>query len=195
MSARKTTETFKKEVLERVGDEYTLLSKYGTNNMEKVKIRHNVCSYTYWVSPNRFLCGRRCPRCKGGVKKTHLEFLLKVRKLSNGEYQVLSTYTNNKTKVKFCHLKCGYIYYKEPRGFINGDRCPKCSGLIKRDTDSFKKKVFELVSDRYEVLGDYKNNHSKILFKHIKCNNSFFMCPKDFTKKNGNRCPFCKKKI
>ena len=76
--AKKTNEIFLKEVKEITGDEYTFLEEY-INNKTKIKVRHNCekCNnYEYSVSPNRFLSGDRCPKCKQsrGEKKIS-EFL------------------------------------------------------------------------------------------------------------------------
>ena len=63
---KKTTEDFKNEVKELVGDEYTVLGEY-KNGKTKILIRHNCeeCNnYEYYVTPLHFLNNRRCPRCK-----------------------------------------------------------------------------------------------------------------------------------
>ena len=58
----KTTEQFKKEIYERVQDEYTVLGDYKTNKT-KIKMRHNICNYEWDVEPSSFLKGTRCPNC------------------------------------------------------------------------------------------------------------------------------------
>lgn len=59
---KKTTEQFKQEVYDLVGDEYTALGEYkGTDT--KITIKHNKCGYVWKITPNKFLHGRRCPRC------------------------------------------------------------------------------------------------------------------------------------
>ena len=62
---RKDTEYYKREVLDLVGDEYSVLSDY-VNAKTYIKMRHNSdgCSnYVYEVTPDGFLRGNRCPRC------------------------------------------------------------------------------------------------------------------------------------
>ena len=56
-----------------------------------------------------------------------------------------------------------------------------------------------MVGNEYEVLGEYVNTHTKILFRHNKCGNEFLMSPKSFIH-DSQRCPkerydkkFCKK--
>jgi len=61
----------------------------------------------------------------------------------------------------------------------------------KKTTEEFKQEVFSLVQDEYEVLGDYINNRTKILIKHNKCGNNYYVRPNDFLQ--GYRCPYCQR--
>lgn len=58
-------------IREQVGDEYTLLEpgKYGHR---KHKIRHNACGNEYEVSLDKFLSGRRCPKCSKSHGEQHI---------------------------------------------------------------------------------------------------------------------------
>lgn len=60
---KKTTEDFKQEVLNLVGDEYEVLGIYKTGHT-KIKIHHKKCGETYYARPTDFLEGCRCPRCR-----------------------------------------------------------------------------------------------------------------------------------
>lgn len=63
---KKTTDEFKSEVFEIVGNEYSVIGEY-TSIHEKIKMKHNssFCDYFEWdVEANSFLNnGRRCPAC------------------------------------------------------------------------------------------------------------------------------------
>lgn len=72
----KTTEDFKKQVSDRVGDEYHVLSEY-KNWKTKVKFRHEVCGHEYFAEPNGFLQGRRCPKCNTPHGELYIEKYLK----------------------------------------------------------------------------------------------------------------------
>lgn len=70
--------------------------------------------------------------------------------------------------------------------------------MSKKKTDEeFKKEVFSLVGDEYEVLGEYVNNTTKILMRHncTKCGNyNYEVTPHSFLgskNRKGNRCPKC----
>lgn len=57
------TNAIKKRIKKLVGDEYTLASDY-RDATTKVNIVHNKCGYKdWWVLPNDFFHGSRCPRC------------------------------------------------------------------------------------------------------------------------------------
>ena len=58
-------------------------------------------------------------------------------------------------------------------------------------TSEFKQKVYDLVQDEYQVLGEYEKAHQKILMKHRVCGHEYTSLPKNFL--NGHRCPNCNK--
>lgn len=62
IARNKTTNDFKQDVFNVVGDEYTVSEEY-KNCRTKILITHNVCGHSYKVIPSSFLHGNRCPRC------------------------------------------------------------------------------------------------------------------------------------
>ena len=188
------------EFLQRVknspnGNEYEVLSKYDGSSVH-IKMKHKTCGHIYYVTPSVFLhLGRRCPNCKGGVKYTEEKFLEKFHQYKRSkEYKLIGHYVNNHTPIKAIHIPCGNIVQFVPRNFFNGDGfCKKCTGLEKLTTEEVKKKIKESPEGKeYKVYGEYKNNKTKMKFFHKECKNYFWMIPRSFYKKNGNRCPFCK---
>lgn len=124
-----------------------------------------------------------------GKRKTLDQFKEEVKEFGNDEYEVLSSeYLNNKTPLEMLHKTCGFKYLVKPNCFLDGNRCPKCAGKVRKDTDYFKQEVYDLVSDEYEIIGKYINSKTKITFKH-KCGNIFDMTPHSFL--SGQRCPKC----
>jgi len=184
----KNTEIFKQEVFDLVGDEFTVSGEY-VNSQTKLKIKHNKCGYEYEVRPTRFLNGDRCPKCSGLMKKTTEQFKQEVFDLVGDEFTVSGEYVNSQTKLKIKHNKCGYEYEVKPDAFLRGNRCPRCSGLMKKTTEQFKQVVFDLVGEEYTVLGEYKRSSTKISMKHNKCGYEYQVKPNDFVQ--GIRCPRC----
>ncbi|MBQ8997071.1 MAG: DUF2726 domain-containing protein [Clostridium sp.] len=185
---RKSTKEFKQEVYNLAKDEYEVLGEY-VDCRTYVKMKHNKCGYIYKVIPNSFLSGRRCPKCSGLMKKTTEEFKQEVYNLVKDEYEVLGEYINSNTHIEIKHNKCGYIYKAAPNSFLSGNRCVKCSGLMKKTTEEFKQEVYNLVKDEYEVLGEYTNAHAHIDMKHNNCGNIYRTTRHDFLR--GVRCPKC----
>ena len=185
---QKTTEIFKKEVFDLVGNEYTVLGEY-VNSKTKIRILHGKCGYEYKVTSNQFIRGRRCPKCFGKPLKTTEQFKKEVFDLVGKEYEVLGEYVNNRTKIKMLHGKCGYEYEMTPHHFLQGQRCPKCAGKLKKTTEIFKQEVFDLVGNEYTVLGEYVSGNIKIGMLHSKCGYKYAVKPQEFI--SGSRCPKC----
>lgn len=124
---KKTTEEFKKEIYELVGDEYTLMDEY-INCQTKVTMLHNKCGNEYKVKPNDFQQGHRCPFCKNNNKrKTNKEFIQRVKDQVGNEYTFLEEYINSRTKLKVKHNSCSKVYSVKPADFLQGCRCPYCN--------------------------------------------------------------------
>lgn len=63
-----------------------------------------------------------------------------------------------------------------------------------KNTKIFKKEVYDLVKDEYEVLGEYIDTNTYIRMKHNKCGHEWDIVPVDFLTKDI-RCPECANKI
>ena len=123
-------------------------------------------------------------------RKTTEQFKREVYDLVGNEYTVLSEYANSKTKVKMKHNICGHSYKVRPNDFLRGNKCPFCYGTHKKTTEQFKQEIKALVGNDYTVLGNYKNNKTRIKMKHNVCGNTFEMAPSNFLLQ-GQRCPIC----
>jgi hypothetical protein len=104
---KKTTEEFKKEVFDLVGDEYSVVGSY-INKDKKIKLIHNVCGEEYDVSPNHFLRGNRCKYCYTKSRtKSQEQFEKDVLDILGKEYKVMSQYTKNDEEIELFHTVCG----------------------------------------------------------------------------------------
>jgi rubredoxin len=120
-------------VKEVYDDEYTVVGQYTLAKLP-VEIRHTTCGKTWSPAPNVFLNRNSgCPHCnversRKQFSKTHDQFVEEVREASD-EYEVLSQYINNKTKVLLKHEVCGHQWKILPVNFLkkDGNRCPDCS--------------------------------------------------------------------
>ncbi|WP_335416449.1 hypothetical protein [Bacillus sp. JJ1566] len=122
-------------------------------------------------------------------KKTTREFSDEVQDLTDFEYQVLSEYVNAHTKVEMIHNSCGNIFTITPNNFLKGRGCAFCAGVTRKTLRNFKSQVQKLTEKEYTVLGEYLNSHTKIAFRHNKCQMEYVATPRSFL--DGKRCPYC----
>lgn len=130
---KKTTQGFKKEVSDLVGDEYLVTGEYVTAK-SKISILHTDCSHEYTVRPDDFLSGgTRCPKCFGNIRKTTEQYESEVKTLFGNTYVVLGEYSNTKTSILMMHNeeKCQHEFMVSPDAFLRGSHCNKC-GTEKR---------------------------------------------------------------
>lgn len=59
----------------------------------------------------------------------------------------------------------------------------------RKTTEEYREEVYQLVDDKYEVLGEYKNNKTHIKTRHISCGYVYDVTPNMFLR--GTRCPSC----
>lgn len=118
----------------------------------------------------------------------------KVKKVIEKEGYKLLTDKNEKiysyTKLK---IKCpsNHIFMMDIHHFNNhGNRCPKCSRCYVKTTDEFKQELQEKTNGEYVLIDEYINAHTKVRFKHIKCNRIFINTPSCIINQ-GSRCPYC----
>lgn len=131
---KKTTEQFKNEVFDLVGNEYLVVSEY-INTNTYISIKHNVCGYTWGIRPYHFLRGRRCPKCAQNLKKTTIQFKKEVLGIVGEEYSVLESYKGARLKILLRHNSkiCDYNEFEmTPTDFLGGKRCPKCYIILNR---------------------------------------------------------------
>lgn len=119
-----------------------------------------------------------------------------VIKESNNEIQLIDEYVNISTKIKF---KCnkGHEFSMTPNRFRCGDRCPKCSGKYKPNTEEVAKEIKALYNGEYILTSEYKNNKNPIYLKHLKCGTENIKTSRDKLINKGIKepCPNCRTKI
>lgn len=118
---RKTQEEFEKEVFELVGNEYIVLGKY-INSYTKIRIKHTVCGTEYYVIPNHFLNGCRCPVCCPSPQKVVIGI--------NSMWD-----TNPELAKMLANTDDGYKYTQQSMAKVDW-KCPDCGFIIKNKTIS-----------------------------------------------------------
>lgn len=182
----KTTEDFKEEVRNMLGENYEVVGEY-VNNRVKILMKHRICGNEYLQIPKDIITHKSgCPYCGGTKKLTNQEFKERFNSINNGEYELLSSYENMKTKIKIKHNKCGCIFEMLPSMFLLGQGCPKCKNLKTTKTHSrFIEEVNEIYGNKFTVLSRYVNSYTKIKIKCNKCGYISEKTPNSLLKGDG----------
>jgi hypothetical protein len=183
---KKTTDKFKQEVFDKTGDEYTVVGDYISTD-DTILMRHNYCGNEWHVLPKHFLhSDSRCNKCSGNMKRTNEIFQAIVTELVGTDYQFLEKYINTNIPILVKHLKCNQVYRVAPKNFLRGDRCWNCQQAInheqqRKTTEQYKNEVYDLVSDEFVVVSEYKGAFEPINLLHKKCSrNIYFQNARNF---------------
>ena len=190
--SKKTTEQFNQEIIEKGNNEYILLSEYkGTN--EKVLLKHKNCGHEYYVTPNKFLQGRRCPNCnKFKTKKTTSDFIKEFHEKRGYEYTILGEYKTKNDKITVRHEICGKKFDAIAANLIrtnNPTGCPYCSKNHKYTTEEYRNLIKIKFNNEFELMSEYKDKKTEVLIRHNRCNNILVKFPDKIRK--DIFCPYC----
>jgi hypothetical protein len=188
----KYTIEFCKELALKEG--YAILDNIYIQVKSPMMFVHKECGNVFSSNLDRFLQGKRCPKCSGTMKFT-IEQCKKFA-YENGYTILNNKYLNCDSKLEFIHDldTCGYKFSMTWYSFYKlGSRCLRCSGLKKHSLNDCKKEAIK----RGYILNEsvYTNVNTKMNFIHKSngCNFSFYMKWVKFS--NGNQgCPLCAQK-
>lgn len=182
----KDTNQFKQELKEKFGNEYTVLGTY-VNRTTPIKIRHNPCNYEWSPTPSNLLGGRsHCKRCRNKRLReleslTSVQVVSKVTNLFNGTIILDNpeTYVNGLSYLEYHCTICGHHHRAMAKNLLQGHGCPDCANKHRNDNQrlsikEIKQRIHDKSNGEYEyVSGDYKNNTSPIVLRHLECNYTF----------------------
>lgn len=191
--------------LSKVNHNIVVLEKFKGSHTP-ILVKNNECNHPEWKArPYTLLNGIGCPECgriKASKSKTrsHVQFIEELNKISK-TIQVIGNYTKAVERIEVQCKICGKIWSPKAYSLINGKGCPHCSAvnashnrknnLKSKTTIDFKNEVKEK-NRNIEVLGEYKNNKTKILVKCEVCNHQWEVVPASIL--NGHGCPICSKR-
>lgn len=192
MSKRRTQEEFEEE-LRKVNDKIEVVGKY-INANTRIKCKCKVCGHIWDnATPHSLLYKHGCPKCyrkkrADNDRKPYEQFLSELSAI-NKNIIVSGKYKNTESKMNCTCKVCGYTWLSTPHKLLQKCGCPKCSGVAKKTTEQFIEELKEINKDIL-VIGNYKNNRSKIKCQCKICGNIWTPNPHDLlTKKSG--CPVC----
>jgi very-short-patch-repair endonuclease len=199
MPRKKTNKEFQQDVYDKVKDEYFFLDEYDGSSTE-IRCKHMICGHIWKIKPNNFLSnGNRCPECR--LKERSKKAFNKLKRNIPDNYIISSNYDSSKKSINLIHKDCGTNFECLPQTIneSNQELCPVCNenntmGKKMWIKNNIKSIIRKESNNNYEFIkvkkGEYKNNKTKIILKHLKCNNKFTTTYNDFVD-NKNRCPHC----
>lgn len=135
------------------------------------------------------------------IKRTHEEFISKIKELVGDEYKVLSQYVNSNTHILMKHTKCNHEWNVCPSEFLGtknrlGTRCPICVRKNPYNKLSFQqvKHFIEIESNSgCELLtkeSEYFDTSTKLNIK-CSCNTNYTTNFIEFKHSNKQQCNIC----
>lgn len=178
--------------LKKINPNIELLEEYTKNNV-KIEVKCKKCGYKWKVTPNKLLSSKSgCPKCAGQISMVTEQFREKLKSwnpnvTSIGEFKGVDV----KTKIK-CNI-CGHEWDTTPSHLKEGRGCPVCarkhlSSLYVKTQEEFIKEMKE-IDPTIEIVGEYKNNKTKIKCKCKDCRYEWEASPSNLLKYRG--CPAC----
>lgn len=139
-------------------DQWILLDKDLDNirSNAKIKCKCKKCGAISEKTMYLYLKGIGCGSCANNVKLTTEQFNQKL----DEDYELLSDYTNNKTKVLFKHKTCGFVFSMTPDAYINqGQRCPRCNRQMSKGEKRIKHFLIKHNINFYQEYSIKIKNH------------------------------------
>jgi hypothetical protein len=182
----------KSDFIERATQLYG--DKYDYSKVNFVNTSTKVCVICpehgeFWIIPNNFLKGHKCPTCSGRQRITKEVFVSRSSAIHNGRYDYSKVEWNG-AKNEVCII-CPIHgeYWQLAKYHLQGNGCPKCFATPKSSTEDFIKKAKAIYGDKYDYSKvEYKGNKEKVC---IICpeHGEWWMSPNNHLR--GHRCPGC----
>jgi len=125
-------------------------------------------------------------------KRTTSDFQNLLNELFNNQFDVLSEYVNNETKVKLLCKHCGHIIFKSPAKMTGKTKegCYICSGKNHFKTkQTLQHEVDIKYPNTYEILGEYVKARQPLTVRRLACGHVYDISPDNLLR--GKGCPRC----
>ena len=191
MQSRKITpEEFRNRV-KKVNPNIQVIGDYKATKY-KVKCKCDICGYEWMGNPQNLLNGHGCFQCVGSRKKTTEEFVNELT-LINDKILIIGEYEGAHKKIRCKCDICEFEWSTAPHTLLRGRGCPQCATLSIADSlRSTKEQLIKRIAvfeNSIEIVGEYKNAHSKIECRCKKCGCEFVKTPTELLR--GQGCPWC----
>ena len=151
--------------------------------------------YVWMASPANILYGKGCPRCAGNIKRTHQEYVDRLKHI-NPNIVLMEEYTGSHSKLLFKCLLDGNEWKADANSVLRGCGCPKCApSKLGKKLRLPKKDIIKRIESRGgkilnvdEYIEYFTEN---LIIVCPSCGNEFITSLAKFNKDKGNLCPNC----
>lgn len=126
------------------------------------------------------------------VKLTTEDFRKKLEDRFGDQFDILSEYVNNETKIHLHCNHCGHDIWKRPSKMVTStsEGCYICSGKNWfKTTESFKEEVEEKFPGEYKIIGEYHKAREPLEVQRVECGHVYMISPDNLLR--GKGCPRC----
>lgn len=159
----------------------------------RIEVRCQMCGHVWSPSAHSLYYGHGCPVCAGKKKKTTEEIKAELA-VMRPDVQLLGEYHNAHERILYRFLDCGHECMISTAHIKSGRGCPECAKALKGASQRHtKERLQQILDERFgdiEVVGDYVNDTTSILFR-CRCGHEWTARPNDVKTSRG--CPQCNK--
>lgn len=113
---------------------FTLIRYIGGKKDQIVRLKHEICGNTFEWELSRFQKRPTCMVCerRRAPRESVEDFLKRMRELVGDEYELVSGFTDMRSRILVRHRACGTVTEMIPNDFLRGRRCNLCHKAIRR---------------------------------------------------------------
>lgn len=187
-----TEEQFRARVAETLPN-IEILGNF-TKMTDRIEVRCKTCGKTWNPIAQSLYLGHGCLKCAGKEQKTTEEIKAELAIL-RPDVEILGEYKNALTPVLYRFLDCGHECLISTAHIKSGRGCPECAKALKGASQRHDNERLQAILDErfgdIEVVGDYVNDTTPILFRCRRCGHEWTARPNDVKTSRG--CPQCYK--
>lgn len=157
-----------------------------------VECRCKKCGHIWGIRIGDVRSGKGCPECAQARRiqkqtKTNEQFISEMKRISPS-IELIETYKNAKTKIKYRCTNCGIERWATPDELLRGKKCQNCLGVKLRNNEEFIRDV-NIINPQIEPLEQFVRTDTKIKIRCKICGYVWNARPNHILE--GHGCPEC----
>ena len=194
---RITKSEFQKRLVDKWGDEYSLVGDYN-GSQTKLLIRHSNCDHITPILPHNAIKQRiPCQYCNPHSQKNTSIYEYQLRSVFGDEYEVAGEYLKADKPIPVLHKICGTLFKPIATDLLsNRTRCPYCfKGSKIKTTEVLIHQVLDKYRGEYIIDSEYISARDDIRIIHNRPECEYFSYDAQTNEFLRGRClcPVCTK--